>query len=61
MTLKKSAQIAAKLLGSDVLHASPFEHIAFPDPDGVEKFLWGNFQGFAQYRKIIEHEMRSGE
>jgi len=40
-----------------VLHASPFEHVAFPDPEGLQKNLWGNFQGFVQYRKVIEKNM----
>ncbi|CAM6032049.1 unnamed protein product [Sphagnum compactum] len=59
MTLEKSEEIVKKLLRSDVLHASPFEHIAFPDPNGDNKNLWGNFQGFIQYRKLIEQEMGS--
>ncbi|CAM6055351.1 unnamed protein product [Sphagnum tenellum] len=61
MTLEKSEEIVKKLLRSDVLHASPFEHIAFPDPNGDNKNLWGNFQGFIQYRKLIEQEMASGK
>lgn len=40
------------LLGSDPIHASPFEHVATPLPDAEARS--GNYRGWKQYRKEIE-------
>lgn len=45
-----------KLVTADLVHASPLEHQAMPDPDGFKEKLWGNFHGFIQYRKTIKNE-----
>jgi len=37
-------------------HASPCEHPAMSDPSANSTDKWGNFQGFAQYRKFIPNE-----
>lgn len=43
-----------RLVGSNPIHASPTEHQATPDPMGVDRAHWGNFQGWVQHRKIVE-------
>jgi len=45
-----------KLVTSNLVHASPLEHQAMPDPDGFSEHLWGNFNGFIQFRKTISNE-----
>jgi len=45
-----------KLVTAELVHASPLEHQALPDPDGLSKDLWGNFDGFVQFRKTIPNE-----
>jgi hypothetical protein len=45
-----------KLVSSKLVHASPLEHQAKPDPDGFSEHLWGNFDGFIQFRKTISNE-----
>jgi thymidylate synthase ThyX len=45
-----------KLVTSNLVHASPLEHQAMPDPDGFSEHLWGNFHGFIQFRKTISNE-----
>lgn len=45
-----------KLVTSELVHASPLEHQALPDPDNVSRDLWGNFTGFVQYRKTVPNE-----
>jgi hypothetical protein len=49
-----------RLVGSKPLHASPAEHQARPNMDiwGEELLLEGNFQGWVQYRKILEQGFR---
>lgn len=44
--------LCEKLKKSNPIHASPFEHVASPAPRF--KDLWGNFDGWGQYRKMIE-------
>ena len=44
-----------RLVGSVPLHASPAEHQATPAvPEFEIKKHWGNFEGWRQYRKMIE-------
>ena len=62
--------LCEKLVGARPLHASPFEHQATPDElvyhkdqDPDNKFwlspeLHGNFTGWIQYRKQIEHRFK---
>jgi hypothetical protein len=45
-----------KLVTSELVHASPLEHQALPDPDNTSRDLWGNFTGFTQYRKTVPNE-----
>lgn len=45
-----------KLVTAELVHASPLEHQALPDPDGISRELWGNFDGFIQFRKTIPNE-----
>jgi hypothetical protein len=53
MTVDKALAIYDKLAGSDPIHASPFEHIARPAPDG---WMEGcrNFTKWHQWRADIE-------
>lgn len=55
--------LCEKLIGAKPLHASPFEHQATPDEfDEVHGYhrpeLHGNFTGWVQYRKQIEHRFK---
>ena len=55
--------LCEKLIGAKPLHASPFEHQATPDEfDEVHGYhypeLHGNFTGWIQYRKQIEHRFK---
>jgi thymidylate synthase ThyX len=45
---EKDIELHDKLVSSQPLHASPCEHQAYPSFDSA---CWGNFRGFAQYRK----------
>lgn len=42
------------LVGSDPIHASPTEHPCTPMPG-----RWGNFEGFAQYRQVLERKINA--
>lgn len=57
-TIAKDIELYDRLVGMRPLHASPAEHQATPDsyPDlgWANKHLHGNFNGFIQYRKILE-------
>lgn len=58
--------LCEKLVGAKPLHASPFEHQATPDklayeasgPEWKNPKLHGNFTGWIQYRKQIEHRFK---
>jgi thymidylate synthase ThyX len=52
MTVDKALAIYDKLAGSDPIHASPFEHIARPDPIGEKGCR--NFTNWHQWRADIE-------
>jgi thymidylate synthase ThyX len=52
MTVDKALAIYDKLAGSDPIHASPFEHIARPDPSGGPGCR--NFTNWHQWRADIE-------
>jgi len=52
MTVDKALAIYDKLAGSDPIHASPFEHIARPCPEGGEGCR--NFDRWWQWRHDIE-------
>ena len=43
-----------RLVINDPIHASPAEHQATPDE--TRDHLWGNFYGWAQYRKMLPNE-----
>lgn len=55
MSVDKALDIFDKLAGSDPIHASPFEHIARPDPDNGPGCR--NFTGWHQWRADIEADM----
>lgn len=58
--------LCEKLIGAKPLHASPFEHQATPDIVEPGEFggrwafpeMHGNFTGWIQYRKQIEHRFK---
>lgn len=52
INVEKDFDIYNKLT-SGVLHASPFEHVAYPINES--KFI-GNFKGWCQYRKLLPNE-----
>ena len=52
MTIDKALQIYDKLAGSDPIHASPFEHIARPAPEGGKGC--GNFDRWYQWRTDVD-------
>lgn len=63
-TIEEDLKLYDRLVGSVPLHASPAEHQATPDAFltvGFDDFGWknpelhGNFVGFKQYRKYLEH------
>lgn len=64
--VEEDLALCKRLAGSQPIHASPFEHQATPDsivPDSLKemahwkcKHLQGNFNGWIQYRKLIEEE-----
>lgn len=71
--LEKDVALCEKLVGADILHASPFEHQATPDwltknkRKGIFRFakhewanpdLHGNFTGWCQNRKFMDGECR---
>lgn len=53
MTVDKALAIYDKLAGSDPIHASPFEHIARPDPEGGKGCR--NFNRWHQWRADVEN------
>ena len=68
--IEKDLELCEKLVGADILHASPFEHQATPDRKintykGIfrwVKYGWehpdlhGNFTGWCQNRKFMDGE-----
>ncbi len=52
MTVDKSLSIYDKLAGSDPIHASPFEHIARPDPSGGHDCR--NYDRWHQWRSDLD-------
>lgn len=62
MTFERAEKIYDRLVGSRPFHASPFEHVAFADGfygGWYRPHLQGNFEGFCQYRKMIEEGMNN--
>jgi thymidylate synthase ThyX len=55
-SLEKAINIFDRLVTSEPIHASPFEHIATP----IETNEWsGNFKGWKQFRKTLKNEALS--
>lgn len=52
-TAEKDIELYEKLTG-DPPHLSPTEHVATPDPLIEESHLWGNLNGWVQFRKMVE-------
>lgn len=65
-SISEDLALCEKLIGAKPLHASPFEHQATPDvlayeasgPEWKHPKLHGNFTGWIQYRKQIEHRFK---
>lgn len=53
-TLEEDIALYARLVGGDVIHASPAEHVASALVNPYERS--GNFCGFLQYRKTLPNE-----
>ena len=50
--LEREIKTVEKLVKSDPIHASPFEHQAYPTVNGETNSR--NFEGFRQYREVFE-------
>jgi len=60
-TVAEDLKLYERLLGAQPIHASPAEHMAYPDmKDSLNNWhhpeLHGNFRGWIQYRKTLEGE-----
>ena len=57
-SIEDDIALCDRLLASNPIHASPFEHQATPDTKWGSEWMYlpmhGNFQGWMQYRKLIE-------
>jgi hypothetical protein len=64
MDKERALLVADKLIKTDVIHASPFEHIATPDIKVKNKWKnsdkHGNLNGYMQYRKFIPNNTIEG-
>ena len=56
-SLEDDRKLYERLVTADLVHASPLEHQGRPDPRCEACSLWGNFQGFVQYRKTVPNEV----
>ena len=57
-TYENDTKLAERLIGSEPMHLSPFEHQARPFANDQEKFDYGsNFRHFFQQRKAIENSL----
>lgn len=57
-TYENDTKLADRLIGSEPMHLSPFEHQARPFANDQEKFDYGsNFRHFFQQRKAIENSL----
>lgn len=64
-TIEQDLDLFNKLVTSDLVHASPSEHQAYPDEkldtgDFANPSLHGNFFGWVQHRKLIPNEYVPG-
>lgn len=61
-SIQEDIALGNRLLTSQPLHASPFEHQATPDTRFLKRFWWkhreehGNLTGWRQHRKMIPNE-----
>ena len=64
MTLERATALYAKLLSEQPIHASPAEHVAYPDNRTGGQWhqpqFHGNFRGWIQYRKTLPNEYVPG-
>lgn len=58
-SIDKAKKIYSMLIDGDIVHASPFEHIATPSGNSVSSS--GNFKGWIQYRQQIPNNYFSLE
>lgn len=54
--ISEDLKLYDRLVGSKPIHASPVEHQAYPQATGSR-----NFDGWYQFREIVEKQLRSGE
>lgn len=54
--ISEDLKLYDRLVGSQPIHASPVEHQAYPQATGSR-----NFDGWYQFREIVEKQLRSGE
>lgn len=74
-TIEKARMICSRLATADVVHASPWEHVATPIPELVGFEVWpqgvthqrrdrskwsNNFKGWIQYRALIPNNVKEG-
>lgn len=61
-SLEEDVKLCMRLVGSEPLHASPFEHQATPDKNNfgiwAQPQMHGNLSGWIQHRKEIERSFR---
>jgi hypothetical protein len=57
--LERDMDLGDQLISADPMHASPLEHVAQPDPQGLYTSQWGNFHGWIQYRKTRNNEAKT--
>lgn len=55
--IDKDMALYDRLITSKPAHASPVEHQATPENSPEYAFLHGNFTGWVQFRKLIEHRL----
>jgi len=56
-SLEKALKIFDILVAGRPIHASPFEHVATPWSSSVSRYKTANFNGWVQYRSMIEGDM----
>lgn len=56
-SIEDDLKLCERLMKADPIHASPFEHQARPLVDVRQRYLCGNFDGWIQYRKLIEEQL----
>jgi thymidylate synthase ThyX len=55
--INKDLALYDRLITSKPAHASPIEHQATPNNSSEYAYLHGNFTGWVQFRKLVEHNL----